>query len=173
MPTSPFDVAPEGADDAEAPARAERTPRDSPMPSIRKTWWSALTVAALAVGCTGEEPAKTDSAPTPTPAPAAADPAPKTDAAPPAAEAPKADAPKAEAVKLTEDELAEIKKLPADEQDAALKQAVCPVSGEHLGSMALPIKVSAEGKTFYLCCKGCQKEVESDPKGVVAKLSAK
>ena len=52
----------------------------------------------------------------------------------------------------------------------ALKQAVCPVSDENLGSMGVPIKVTAEGKTFYLCCKGCNKEVDADPKAVVAKL---
>jgi YHS domain-containing protein len=36
--------------------------------------------------------------------------------------------------------------------------------------MDAPIKVSAEGNTFFLCCKGCKKEVEKNPKEVVAKL---
>ena len=54
-----------------------------------------------------------------------------------------------------------------------MKQVLCPVSGEHLGSMDAPIKVSAEGKTFYLCCKSCKKEVEKNPKEVVAKLAGK
>ena len=75
--------------------------------------------------------------------------------------------------KLTDDEVAAIKTLPADEQAAALKQVLCPVSGEHLGSMDAPIKVSAEGKTFYLCCKSCKKEVDKNPKDVVAKLAGK
>ena len=65
--------------------------------------------------------------------------APKTDA--PKADAPKADAPKTASAKLTGDEIAEIKKLPAGEVDAALKQAVCPVSDEHLGGMGAPIKI--------------------------------
>lgn len=85
-------------------------------------------------------------------------------------DASKKDAAKTASVKLEADEIAEIKKLPAGEQDMALKQAVCPASGEHLGSMGTPIKVSAEGKTFYLCCKNCEKEVKADPKSVVAKL---
>ncbi len=38
--------------------------------------------------------------------------------------------------------------------------------------MGTPIKVTAEGKTFYLCCKGCKKDVDADPKAVVAKLGA-
>lgn len=96
--------------------------------------------------------------------------APKID--PPKVDAPKVDAPKAtDAGKLSDDEVAAIKKLPADEQAVALKQMVCPVSDEHLGSMDVPIKVSAEGKTFYLCCKGCKKDLDSDPKAVVAKLA--
>jgi YHS domain-containing protein len=95
------------------------------------------------------------------------------EAEPPKAEAPAAEPPKgtAAAVKLEDAEIAEIKKLPADEAVLALKQAVCPVSDEHLGAMGAPIKVSAEGKTFYLCCKSCTKEVETNAKAVVAKLA--
>lgn len=84
----------------------------------------------------------------------------------------KDEATKVAAVKLSEDEIAAIKKLPAGEQAAALKQAVCPVSGEHLGEMGTPIKVSAEGKSFYLCCADCKKKVDADPKAVVAKLTS-
>jgi hypothetical protein len=40
----------------------------------------------------------------------------------------------------------------------------------NLGSMGVPIKVSAEGKTAYLCCKGCNKDFDKDPKAVFAKL---
>ena len=86
----------------------------------------------------------------------------------------KGDAPKSAATpKLSDVEIAEIKALPADEQPVALKQAVCPVSGEHLGSMDTPIKVTAEGKTFFICCKSCKKEVDKDPKAVLAKLAGK
>ncbi len=79
----------------------------------------------------------------------------------------------ADTPKLSDEEVAEIKKLPADDQILALKQTVCPVSGEPLGSMSVPIKVTAEGKTFFLCCNGCKKEVEKNPKEVVAKLAGK
>ncbi len=82
-----------------------------------------------------------------------------------------APAPAAKTVSLTADEKGEIAKL-ADkaDQDSALAQATCPVSGENLGSMGVPIKVSAEGKTAYLCCKGCNKDFDKDPKAVFAKL---
>jgi hypothetical protein len=105
----------------------------------------------------------------------ASSPAEGKDSAAPSLEGPKADAGPGDgkAVTLAGPEVANIKKLPADEQDAALKQLVCPVSGEHLGSMGVPVKVSAEDRTFYLCCKSCQDDVKSDPKGVIAKLDKK
>jgi serine/threonine protein kinase len=73
-------------------------------------------------------------------------------------------------VPLDPDEVAEIRKLPPDEAERALKQRACPVSGENLGSMGVPVKVTAAGRTFYLCCKGCNKDVQEDPAAVVAKL---
>jgi YHS domain-containing protein len=95
-------------------------------------------------------------------------------------EAPPLEAPKTGAsqddgkpVKLTDDEIAKIKTLPAAEQDLALKQAVCPVSGDHLGNMGAPVKITAEGRTFYLCCKGCQDDVKANPKAVIARLDKK
>jgi YHS domain-containing protein len=92
---------------------------------------------------------------------------------PPKVEGPNTDAKgDTAAVKLTSDEIAAIKELPAAEQEQALKQAVCPVSGEHLGSMEKPYKTTAEGRTFYLCCENCQKEVKTDAKKVLAKLDA-
>lgn len=74
---------------------------------------------------------------------------------------------------LSSEQLAHIKELPAAEQEAAIKQASCPVSGEPLGSMGKPVKVSAAGRSFYLCCKGCEKDVKADPKGVLTKLDQK
>jgi YHS domain-containing protein len=39
--------------------------------------------------------------------------------------------------------------------------------------MGKPIKVSAEGRTFFICCEGCEEKVKSDPKAVIAKLDQK
>jgi hypothetical protein len=149
------------------------------MNVIRKTAWTIMILGAAA-GCAGEEPAA------PTAGPSSAAPAVKPAAAPAAPapsksdEAPKVEGPKAEnsksdagAERLSADELASIKKLPAGEQELATKQLVCPVSTENLGSMGMPVKVTAEGRTFYLCCKGCQKELNADPKAVIAKLDKK
>ena len=87
-------------------------------------------------------------------------------------EAPKESKSTATAAKLSDEELAGIKELPAAEQAAAIQQVSCPVSGHHLGEMGKPVKATAEGKTFYLCCEDCQEKVKTDPKGVVAKLDA-
>jgi hypothetical protein len=124
-------------------------------------------------------PAKPDDAKTDAPkdgddvkleAPKAA--APKEDAPPKKDEDKKADASPAKET-LSAEELAEIQKLPASEKEIALAQIVCPVSGEHLGSMGKPIKQTAEGKTFLICCKGCTEDIAKDPKAVVAKLNKK
>ena len=72
--------------------------------------------------------------------------------------------------KLAADELAAIKELPQADQDAAIAQAVCPVSTHNLGSMGKPLKVSAEGRSFYICCDSCEDKVKTDGKEVVAKL---
>jgi hypothetical protein len=82
------------------------------------------------------------------------------------------DSPKAAAIKLTAEEIAAIKTLPAADQAIALQQKVCPVSGSHLGDegMGAPVKITAEGRTFFLCCKGCEDEVKADPKAIIAKL---
>ena len=73
-------------------------------------------------------------------------------------------------VALSPDEMEQIKTLPEAEQPAALAQKVCPISGEALGSMGTPIKVTAEGKTAYLCCNGCKADFEADPAAALAKL---
>jgi hypothetical protein len=78
--------------------------------------------------------------------------------------------PSGAAAKLSAKELAGIKELPQAEQDAAIAQAVCPVSTHKLGSMGKPLKVTAEGRTFYICCDSCEDDVKTKGKEVVAKL---
>jgi YHS domain-containing protein len=77
---------------------------------------------------------------------------------------------KAANAKLSDDEIAEIKKLPAADQAIALKQILCPVSDEPLGAMGAPIKETVGGKTFFLCCKSCEKDLKKDEKKYLAKL---
>lgn len=55
---------------------------------------------------------------------------------------------------------------------AALAQKVCPVSGEPLGSMGTPIKVTADGRDVFLCCESCKEKFEANPAEFLAKLDA-
>ena len=157
-------------------------------------------ILLAAAGCAGEDPSQSalQSAGAPAPpsppnaqvdalkaksadsssAASAAAPAPKGDKADtgPKVEGPAAEGGKSSAAGSAgpnSEQLAAIKELPEDEQPLAIKQRMCPVSGEALGSMGKPLKVSAEGRSFYLCCKGCEKELKADPKAVLAKLDQK
>ncbi len=123
---------------------------------FRHLGWSLVATFAL-VGC--------ESAPTPPPAPTAPTP-------PPSSTAPADSKDKAATAepKLSEEEVAEIKKLPAAEQSIAMAQMICPVSGSHLGSMDKPLKQTIDGKDFYICCSGCEDKVKEEPAAVLAKL---
>jgi hypothetical protein len=123
----------------------------------------------------GDEPAAKpgdSKTPPPSAAPTAA-PAPKANEAPKIEGPSKTDTskPAGSGVKLTAKELAAIKELPQAEQDAAIAQGVCPVSTKHLGSMGPPVKVTAEGRTFYICCDGCEEDAKANAKEIVAKLA--
>jgi hypothetical protein len=163
------------------------------MRIIPKSVGSILLCGALA-GCAGDDGASSDATPpspgqspskivaAPKVTPPGGEPGGQMEAAPTAgkkAETPppleppaKGDGPKptGAAAKLSADDLKGIKELPAAEQDAAIAQAVCPVSTHALGSMGKPVKVTAEGRTFYICCDDCEGKVKTDGKAVVAKL---
>jgi YHS domain-containing protein len=51
----------------------------------------------------------------------------------------------------------------AADRAAIAAQRVCKVSGEELGSMGTPLKVSRGGQTAFLCCKGCLKPLQANP----------
>jgi YHS domain-containing protein len=60
--------------------------------------------------------------------------------------------------------------LSAADQALVRAQKICPVSGEELGSMGEPVKVSAGDKTVFLCCEGCRKKFNREPEKYLAKL---
>jgi hypothetical protein len=85
--------------------------------------------------------------------------------------------PKTAAAALSTEEIATINEMP-DQSDAklALAQMVCPVGEDeegkpnHLGSMGKPIKEVVDGKTVFLCCKGCVEDFKADAKKYLSKL---
>jgi YHS domain-containing protein len=79
--------------------------------------------------------------------------------------------PEAAAAAVKPDKLpAGLAELSEADRALALKQKVCPVSGELLGSMGKPFKVTVKGQTFFLCCDGCQDDLKKDPDKYLAKL---
>ncbi|MFN3193883.1 MAG: hypothetical protein ACE361_25455 [Aureliella sp.] len=52
----------------------------------------------------------------------------------------------------------------AEDAAAIAMQKVCPVMDEPLGGMGQPIKVMVGDKPIYLCCKGCIKRIEAEPR---------
>lgn len=61
-------------------------------------------------------------------------------------------------------DLAQLAKLPEADRKLAAEQGTCPILGTALGSMGVPVKVVLDGKPVFLCCKGCLKQAEGDPK---------
>ena len=51
----------------------------------------------------------------------------------------------------------------ADDEALIAAQKTCPVSGEELGSMGTPLKMTVGDKAVFLCCKGCVKAFNKDP----------
>jgi YHS domain-containing protein len=63
-----------------------------------------------------------------------------------------------------------ISKLSPEDRALALKQKVCPVSGEALGSMGTPLKMNVKGQTVFLCCEGCKDRLLASPDEYLAKI---
>jgi hypothetical protein len=53
-------------------------------------------------------------------------------------------------------------KLSPEDQALAKKQKDCPVTGEPLGSMGKPIKVTVAGRKAFVCCEGCVDELKEN-----------
>lgn len=60
--------------------------------------------------------------------------------------------------------------LPEEDRKSAMKQHVCPVSGEMLGVMGEPEKIDLNGQTVWICCDGCKDKLLADPDKYLAKL---
>ncbi len=84
---------------------------------------------------------------------------------------PEAQRPMAQTRALSDEDRQNIARLAAGDRERALAQRLCPVSGEPLGSMGVPIKVVLKGRAAFLCCKGCENQAKSDPDRFLKKLA--
>ncbi len=55
---------------------------------------------------------------------------------------------------------------------AIAHQKICPVMDEKLGSMGTPWKVNVNGQDVFVCCKGCIKFIQKNPKKYITKIPA-
>lgn len=63
-------------------------------------------------------------------------------------------------------------KLSDADRQAAEAQRFCAVMEEsRLGTMGAPVKVTVDGQTVFLCCKGCSKRALADPKATLARVA--
>ena len=58
--------------------------------------------------------------------------------------------------------------LAPEDRRLAEAQKLCPVSGEALGEMGAPVKVTVKGQTVFLCCDGCKKKALDNPDKTLA-----
>jgi YHS domain-containing protein len=83
-----------------------------------------------------------------------------------AAKGPEASGPPAE-----EGEIAKsLAQLSPEDRAAAERQKVCPVTGQLLGSMDKPVKMTVKGQAVFLCCPACEDDFNKDPDKYLAKL---
>jgi RND family efflux transporter MFP subunit len=72
----------------------------------------------------------------------------------------------AESAKL----IAALSRLSAGDRALAEKQKICPVTKFPLGSMGTPVKVDLDGRLVFICCKGCEGKLLSNPDKYLANL---
>jgi hypothetical protein len=79
--------------------------------------------------------------------------------------------------KIEQDDDARIKaafaSLSPEDRALAMKQKVCPISGDPLGLMGTPIKVDVEGHEVFICCPGCKEPLLEDADAYLVKLGLK
>jgi hypothetical protein len=65
---------------------------------------------------------------------------------------------------------AALAKLSPTDRALADRQRVCPVTGERLGAMGTPVRVEVAGKSVFLCCRSCERELRKHPDQYLSKL---
>ena len=59
----------------------------------------------------------------------------------------------------------------AADREASYDQAVCPVEDRRLGATGTPWKVPVGGRTVFVCCENCVRDVRADPAAYLAAAS--
>jgi Cu(I)/Ag(I) efflux system membrane fusion protein len=72
---------------------------------------------------------------------------------------------------LSAAQLTQIENLSPADRELAIQQVSCPVTGEPLGSMGVPVKIVIQGQPVFLCCVGCELEAKEHPEETVSKVN--
>lgn len=62
-------------------------------------------------------------------------------------------------------------KLSTTERTLVESQKLCPVSGQRLGAMGVPVKVMIQERPVLLCCGGCNEAALGNPKQTLSKVN--
>ncbi len=65
----------------------------------------------------------------------------------------------------------ELASFSEEDRASAMKQHMCPVSDQMLGSMGAPEKVDVNGQAVWICCDGCKDKLLADPDKYLEKLA--
>ncbi|HTU90024.1 MAG TPA: TIGR03000 domain-containing protein [Gemmataceae bacterium] len=63
-------------------------------------------------------------------------------------------------------------KLSAEDRRFAEAQSVCPITGDPLGVLGVPAKITLKGQPVLLCCKDCIEKAKAEPDKTLAKIKA-
>jgi uncharacterized protein (TIGR03000 family) len=61
-------------------------------------------------------------------------------------------------------------RLTAEERKLAEVQSVCPITGDPLGALGVPVKITLKGQPVLLCCKDCIEKAKAEPDKTLAKV---
>ena len=61
-------------------------------------------------------------------------------------------------------------KLSSEDRALADAQGICPITGKHLGSMGVPVKIDLNGRMILLCCPLCVDQAKANPQRTLDKV---
>ncbi len=72
--------------------------------------------------------------------------------------------------RASDKERANLAKLPDADRRLAEAQGVCPITDLRLGSMGVPVKMTVQGTSLFVCCEGCRDPINKDPQSALSKI---
>ncbi len=66
---------------------------------------------------------------------------------------------------------ANLAKLDAQDRKLAELQSVCPITGDPLGSLGVPVTITLKGQPVFLCCEDCIEKAKAAPDRTLAKIN--